>query len=502
MTIDKLTLIGWARATWVSLCLALVACGGGIDGSSVSSNQLSGVGIGDTGLAEGTVTGFGSVIVDGIEYDDANASSVQDDGTGTTVNTDLKLGQRVKLTLNADNSVASVAVLPQLVGMADTAPDTSGSLQVMRQRVRLAGSASDPTQSPVAVLAGFGGAGIAAGDLLEIHGSWVLDNQLAGYVLIASRIEKLSVQPALLQLSGVVQAITGSSLLLNSATGLVIQTASLPTGVVVGHLVRVWLTPTAWHAMSSNTLQASRVVDGTLTAELLADKTLRLSGMVANYNAALRTVEVQGTQIQLDPKLQLDEQALARGAFVSLAIQRSGGILVASGGTQRGAVGTPSDLGQSVTLKAITNGIDWSSDPVSLTLRGVSVTAAASTLSASCRQANPNIDLMVEVTGRWSQIASTVLASQVQCTPTASMGQGAASHATTMRSGIVSKLNLSAHTFSLQTAQGVVAVLWDAQTFFSDEFNRYPESLTGQRVEVEGVNQTGMLRARTIKPIR
>ncbi len=495
MNPDKLTLPGWARAAF--LCLALGACGGG---GSVGSNLLSGVGTGGSGLAEGTVTGFGSVIVDGIEYDDANATIGQDDGTGTSVNTNLKLGQRVKLTLNADNSVASVAVLPQLVGMAGTAPDASGSLQIMRQWVRLAGSASDPTQSPAAVLAGFGSVGIAAGDWLEVHGTWVFDNQLAGYVLIASRIEKLAAQPAMLQLSGVVQTLTGSTFRINSVTGLVIQAASLPAGVAVGHWVRVWTTPTAWNTLSFNTLQASRIVDGTLTADLLADQTLRLSGMVANYNAASRTVEVQGTQIQLDPKLQLDEQALARGAFVSLAVQRSNGLLVASSGTQRGTVGTASDLGQSVTLKAITNNMNGSSDPVRLTLRGVSVTAAASTLSASCRLTSPNADVMVEVTGRWSQAANTVLASQVLCTPTALMA--AAPHAITMRSGVVSQINLGTHTFSLQTAQGVVTVLWDMQTFLSDEFNKHPESLTGQRVEVEGVNQTGILRARTIKPIR
>jgi len=477
----------------VSLCLALVACGGGSDGSSVNtSNLLSGVGTGGTGLAEGTVTGFGSVIVDGIEYDDANAAIGQDDGTGATINTDLKLGQRVKLTLNADNSVASVAVLPQLVGMADTAPDASGNLQVMRQWVRLSG----------AVLAGFGSAGISAGDLLEIHGSWVLDNQLACYVLIASRIEKLSAQPALLQLSGVVQTLTGSAFRINSATGFVIQAASLPAGVAIGHWVRVWTTPTAWKGVSSNTLQASRVVDGTLTADILSDQTLQLSGMVANYNSASRTVEVQGTRVQLDPSLQLDEQALARGAFVSLAVRRSGVGLVAGSGTQRGAVGTASDWGQSVTLKAITNSIDWLSDPVLLTVRGVSVTAAAATLSASCRQAIPNTDIMVDVTGRWSQSANTVVASQVQCTATASMGQGASPHAITMRSGVVTQLNLSTRTFSLQTTQSVVTVQWDQQTFFADGFNTHPESLTDQRVEVEGVNQTGMLRARTIKPIR
>jgi hypothetical protein len=486
-----------ARCVSASLCLltllVISACGGGEGGS-----WMADVGTGGTGLAEGTVTGFGSVIVDGIEYDDSNATIGQDDGTGAIINADLQLGHRVQLTLNADRSVKSATVLPQLVGTASTAMDASGSFLVMGQRVRLAGSASDTTQSTAAVLAGFDTTAIAASDSLEVHGTWVFDKQLACYVLIASRVEKLTTLPALLQLSGVVQAITGNVLLLNTATGLKVQAANLPSGVAVGHLVRVWATQAAWKAVAFNTLQASRVMGSTLTADVIATQTLRLSGTVASYDADTRTVEIQGTKVQLSPQLQLNEQALAQGAFVSLEVRRSDDDLVADSGTQRGEVGTATDLGQSVTLKEISNDIDWSSDPVPLSLRGVTVTAAASTISSTCRQANPNTDLLVEVTGLWSSSVNTVVAQKIQCTPV-SIDDEFETHSTIDRKGVVSQINLTTRTFRLQTKHESVSVQWDGQTFFATEFKNHPESLTGQSVEVEGVYKTGIFWARTIK---
>jgi hypothetical protein len=351
------------------------------------------------------------------------------------------------------------------------------------------------------VLAGLGGLAITVNDPLEVHGSWIFDTSLSSYVLIASRVEKLTVAPTLVQLSGVVQAINGNVLQLNSAQGLLVQSDALPAGLAVGHMVRVWATQAAWTASLYMPLMASRVVDSTITADHLAGQNLRLSGPVANYNATSRTLELQGTTVQLGPQVMLDVQALASGAFVSLDVQRSGSNLVASSGALRGNVGTVLDLGQSIVLKAITSGIDWTSDPVQLNLRGVAVTAAASAVSSVCRQAGVGSDVLVEVVGRISQTTNAVVASQVICTLNGNQG-GFAPGTIFVRVGVVSQMNLMTHTFNLQTAQGNVSVQWDMQTFFDKEFNMRPDSLTGQSVEVEGVNQTGFLRARTVKRSR
>ncbi|MEI8159244.1 MAG: hypothetical protein WCH60_20475, partial [Burkholderiales bacterium] len=58
---------------WLTI-LFLFACGGGI--------SVSGVGSGGSGIAQGSVTGFGSVIVNGVEYDDSSAVSQSEDATG------------------------------------------------------------------------------------------------------------------------------------------------------------------------------------------------------------------------------------------------------------------------------------------------------------------------------------------------------------------------------------------------------------------------------------
>ena len=207
--------------------LALSACGGG----SAALETLAGVGTGGSGLAEGTVSGFGSVFIDGMEYDDSNASVAQDDGAGESVNAELKLGQRVRLVLDSSSKVQSVIVMPQLVGPVTQAMDAAGTFKVMGQGVRL----GDTTAQ-----AGFSAASPALGDELEVHGSWVYDKATASYVLSASRVEKLTSAPDPVQLSGLVQSIAGSTLRLNSADGISLQTSSMPAGLAVGRLVRVW----------------------------------------------------------------------------------------------------------------------------------------------------------------------------------------------------------------------------------------------------------------------
>ena len=66
------------------------------------------------------------------------------------------------------------------------------------------------------------------------------------------------------------------------------------------------------------------------------------------------------------------------------------------------------------------------------------------------------------------------------------------------RVGLVTQLDLANKSFVLQTAQGNTTVQWDAKTYFQSEFIKHPESLSGQSVAVEGVLQTGILRAQKV----
>jgi RecA/RadA recombinase len=73
--------------------LVLTACGGGGGGS-----QVAGGGIGGTGVSYGTVTDFGSIILNDSHLDDSTASITLDDNPGAGPHGGLKRGMVVKVT--------------------------------------------------------------------------------------------------------------------------------------------------------------------------------------------------------------------------------------------------------------------------------------------------------------------------------------------------------------------------------------------------------------------
>ena len=65
------------------ICLFLAGCGGG------GNSSLAGGGIGGTGItASGAITGFGSIFVNGIEFETAGASRDVDGVTSVSDGTD------------------------------------------------------------------------------------------------------------------------------------------------------------------------------------------------------------------------------------------------------------------------------------------------------------------------------------------------------------------------------------------------------------------------------
>lgn len=83
--------LSWLLNACALAALTLTAgCGGG-GGSNTASN---GVGLGGTGVATGPVTGFGSIIVNGVRFEDSAADVVDDSGTKLS-RSDIKLGMVV-----------------------------------------------------------------------------------------------------------------------------------------------------------------------------------------------------------------------------------------------------------------------------------------------------------------------------------------------------------------------------------------------------------------------
>lgn len=159
--------------------LLLASCGGG------GSADTAGVGSGGTGTyASGRITGFGSVIVNGIHFDQQAATVTGEDGTASTPSA-LQLGMTVEIDASAvtasgarqDAVATAIRYRSELLGTVDSVG--ASALVVMGQQVSV--SASTRYGGGLAALAD-----IAVADVVEVYG-W----QDAGSgAFVATRIDR------------------------------------------------------------------------------------------------------------------------------------------------------------------------------------------------------------------------------------------------------------------------------------------------------------------------
>ena len=159
--------LAWRR-TIVGVCTVsaaalIVACGGG--------GGIAGVGTGGTGsFSVGTISGFASVFVNGVRYEDQGARLVDDDGTQTTIGTDpnpLQVGMVVEVTGSANDSgtvrsATQIAYGAEVEGAVSAVDAAAGTFDVLGVRVRT---------TPTTVYRDFGGvAALTPGQVVAVYG--------------------------------------------------------------------------------------------------------------------------------------------------------------------------------------------------------------------------------------------------------------------------------------------------------------------------------------------
>jgi len=155
------------RGVWaLAVGLLLAACGGG-------------VGTGGTGaFASGPITGFGSIIVDGVHFDESMARIEADDGTGRD-RSELRLGTMVEVQSDDIRDGAATAtqvrIASALIGRVDSVGANVVVVNGVTVRVN-AGTVIDDR-----FVGGVGG--IAVGQVVEVYG------YVAPTEIVASRIE-------------------------------------------------------------------------------------------------------------------------------------------------------------------------------------------------------------------------------------------------------------------------------------------------------------------------
>ena len=225
----------WRTALATSVTLAattvLVACGGG---GGDDAAVLPGAA---TSYSQGAITGFGSVFVGGVRFDDSTASVNDEDGNSRS-RSDLKLGMMVEVDSgNVDRASATAQALrirwgSEIVGPVVSINTGASTFRVFGQTVLVTSS----TVFDSSLVGGL--SALTAGAVIEVHG--ILDP--VNFRVVATRIEPKAAVLAF-KLRGAIASLdtTAKTFRINgeliSYMGL--PSGNVPPGLMNGQVVRV-----------------------------------------------------------------------------------------------------------------------------------------------------------------------------------------------------------------------------------------------------------------------
>lgn len=200
MMLDKLV-----KFFGLALTFTIAGCGGG-------SETFAGIDAGGTPapsavVSKGTISGFGSVIVNGVRYDTASAA-ISVEGSPAT-QSDLKVGHVVVVhgTLNSDGitgSATSISFEDLVEGPIGAIDLVAGTITVLSQLVIIdADTSFDDTISPASI------EGLALDDVVEVSGFFLADGSIN-----ATRIEKKAAGGEF-EVTGLVSNLSGTTFQIN-----------------------------------------------------------------------------------------------------------------------------------------------------------------------------------------------------------------------------------------------------------------------------------------------
>ncbi len=305
------------QAALGSVAVALVAGCGGVDSG--------GTGAPSSAYASGPITGFGSVIVNGVHFDDRGATVSDTEGNPRSRD-ELHLGMTTEVRgsaigTDADGNAASVASSivfgSEILGPLSANDLAARTLTVLGQTVDIATSTVFDTG-----LTG-GQAALVVGDVVEVYGHFDAATGRCG----ATRVERKTAVVAY-RLRGVVSALDTTakafSIGATRISYLGLSAANLPSTLANGAIVRVLIALMP----SGPTWTAIRVADGVPTIENREEATVK--GLVSAFTSTT-TFSVNGTAVDARSAVFPNGSAgLGLGTRVEVEGATVGGVLVAA----------------------------------------------------------------------------------------------------------------------------------------------------------------------------
>lgn len=300
-----------------SLC-ALVACGGG--GSAADPTTGTPPPVANGALTRGAITGFGSIIVNGVRFDDSAALVYDDDGQRRGRD-DLRLGAQVDIESSSVDRVAGTATATTIrYGSEIVGP--LASVDVAGSRLVLLGQTVAVTTTTVFDDSLRGGlAGLVPGMVLEVHAQF----DAGRGVYVASRIEDKAA-PAFYKLRGIVSALNTASrsFSIGAASIQYGSAGEVRAGLANGQWVKVELrtTPVAGQWVANRVLGEDRSSS--------ADRSeVEVKGRISSYTSATQ-FSVDGLTVDARSASFPEGQAgVVAGALVEVEGALVNGVLVA-----------------------------------------------------------------------------------------------------------------------------------------------------------------------------
>jgi Domain of unknown function (DUF5666) len=416
--------VSWLSSVFAGLlvALAVVACGGGGSVASVGSGGTGTVGVYNVG----TVTGFGSVFVNGVRFDDTGASVSDEDGMRSL--NDLRLGMvvRVQGSVNANGSAtaSSFAFDSELLGPVRSLNTASKTLVILGQTVAVDANTVFDSSLP----AGF--SSLQVTQTVEVHGYL---NPSAN-TLQATFIE-LKNNPNRYKLSGTVTNLQSASKTFQIGQETInfngVSVTDIPPGVANGQLIKVRLTPSA--PGTGGALQAGGLRSGSsnlpsnnerveiegLVSAVTSTTQFSVSGVPVDARNASFTNGSAGLVVgaRIEVKGSLVSGALAAtqvklkqsGANSGSSGSNSGG---ASGGGNSGSTGGGVPDTNEIELKGPISNVN--STAKTFALRGVVVSYAGSVAYENGNEADLLKNPTVQVKGQTAIDSSLVRAVRIK----------------------------------------------------------------------------------------
>lgn len=467
----------------------LQACSGGGSSSASSAGPTS---------INGTVTGFGSVMVDGVEVEDAYARIAHENADGTLSNDVLQMGQRVRLTHDGAGRASQVLIDAAVIGLASQIDTAANTLKVAGQTVIVNTNAAN---GPLTI---FGGAytnlsDVLANDLVQVHGTPVFDAGTSRYQVQATRIQRDS-GVARVQVNGLIANYSATNGVarfdLNGLTvNTTVSTLIRPTESILANGLQI----TAYgSSLSANALTATHIRVNRNQDSGNTNSLAQLSGLVSNYSSAAGTFTLQGTTVRLGTVTAPANLANSAYVLVKGSVGADGSVTATS------ITVRTSDASSSLAQVQLIGPISDFVDNSNFMVRGVPVDAHNVTSFTNCF-ATPPLANDTEVRVRATQQANTavVLATSVSCqTDSATRSirsvEGTIASVDAANQGFTLTLSHRMVLPNSPTAVSSLSVQWNDSTTFSGT-GLSAGSLAGKTVDVQGYFNGSILIARVVR---